>query len=93
MSKEKPNFDNLKQKLEEHYTWPSEYIFKFIFIADNDKLIEIMSLFEPNSVQYEIKASSKGKYSSLSIKKKMISTEEVIEIYEAVGKIDGVMAL
>jgi len=85
-------FAELRKKLENNFTWPSVYFFKFIIPADNKKLAKVQSLFGTEA-QVIIKPSNKGNYLSISAKELMLSVDEVIERYIRASKIKGLMAL
>lgn len=75
--------------LDESYQWPDYYEFKFIVKID-DKLLIIDRL--PG---YHITEtlSKNGNYISVSARKLMTSTDEVLEIYELMSTIKGVISL
>lgn len=86
------HYAELRKKLENNFTWPSVYFFKFIIPADNKKLAKVQSLFGAEA-HVIIKPSNKGNYLSVSAKELMLSVDEVIERYEKASKIKGLMAL
>jgi hypothetical protein len=75
--------------LEESYQWPDYYEFKFIIkVTDKHHVVEKLIGFQI------IETSSKnGNYISISARKLMTSTDEVIAIYELMGQIKGVISL
>lgn len=79
----------LKEYLDQHYAWPALYMFKFI--APADKVAEVEELFPNNEVKR--KASSGGKYISITAKAMMPSADAIIEKYTHAHKIKGVIAL
>ncbi len=83
--------DNSKFKalLDESYQWPDYYEFKFI-IKTEDKALVTTAL--AGFTVHET-PSKQGNYTSISARKLMKSTEEVLEIYQLVGSIKGVMSL
>jgi uncharacterized protein len=87
------DFDNLRERLNDLHTWPSIYLFKFIFLDDAQKTDQILELFDPKVDVMEIKSSSTGKYNALSVQKEVNSAEEIIAVYESVAKIEGVISL
>lgn len=89
---EKDPYAELRNKLENDFSWPSVYLFKFIIPADNQKLAKTQSLFGPEA-EVSIKTSNKGNYISISARELMLSVEEVIKKYESASKIKGLMAL
>lgn len=83
--------DNSKFKalLDESYQWPDFYEFKFIIkTEDKDQVTTALAGFTIHETP-----SKQGNYTSISARKLMKSTEEVLEIYQLVGSIKGVMSL
>lgn len=76
-------------KLDQHHTWPSVYIFKFI--VPIGKEVELKSLF-PLYITTD-KLSTQGNYISVTLQMMMDSSDAVIEVYERVSKIEGLIAL
>lgn len=81
--------DSFREKLNQHYAWPTVYMFKFI--VPSGKETEVKALF-PNQGMTE-KLSANGKYTSVTIQLNMNSAEEVIVIYQQATKIEGLIAL
>ncbi len=75
--------------LDQEHQWPSWYLFKFIVPRGKEDLV--VALFPDGKTS--IKSSSKGNYRSVTSKVMMSSAEEVLEIYEKAGHIEGVLAL
>ncbi|NNC83293.1 MAG: DUF493 family protein [Flavobacteriales bacterium] len=84
--------EDLRQKLEAFHTWPSVYIYKFIFPTDIDKLAELKERF-PEDVEYSLKSSSTGKYTSVTIKEMVLSADVIFQRYEDVSEIEGIISL
>ena len=80
---------SFREKLDQHYSWPSLYIFKFI--VPQEKVAELKALFPEHSVTE--RASSKGTYTSITIQMMMPSSAAVIEIYQRASSIEGLIAL
>lgn len=83
--------DNTKFKalLDESYQWPDYYEFKFIIKTDDKfQIIALLIGFMIHETP-----SKQGNYTSISARKLMKSTEEVLEIYQLIGSITGVMSL
>ncbi len=81
--------NNFRNKLDEHYGWPALYIFKFI--VPSAKEMELKNLF-PMHIPTERK-SAKGNYVSITFQMMMPSSNSVIEVYERVSTIEGLIAL
>jgi putative lipoic acid-binding regulatory protein len=80
---------NFREKLDQHYTWPALYIYKFI--VPKGKEDEVKKLF-PNHTVTE-KLSKQGSYTSVTAQIMTTSSDEVIEIYIAASNIEGIVAL
>ncbi|MCB0473862.1 MAG: DUF493 domain-containing protein [Flavobacteriaceae bacterium] len=86
-------YKKLKESLEETTEFPSKYMFKFIVPADDEKVLQIESVFDHLGAVINTKPSSKGKYKSVTILVNMENADEVIEKYKEVGRIEGVISL
>lgn len=86
------DFEGLREKLAEQ-SFPCVYMFKFIVKTELSKMAKLESLFDANTAEISRKESSKGAYVSLTVKEVMMGVDEIIEVYEKVSKIEGVIAL
>jgi putative lipoic acid-binding regulatory protein len=82
-------FATLRQKIDEQYTWPSLYMFKFI--VPSAQVEEVKALFPRHEIQ--TKPSSKGTYVSVTAKIMANSTDEIIVIYKEAQRIEGIISL
>jgi putative lipoic acid-binding regulatory protein len=83
-------FISFQKKLDQHYVWPSLYMFKFIVPAIKQE--ELRQLF-PLHVTTTEKSSGKGNYVSLTYQMMMPSSESVIAVYKKASVIEGIVAL
>lgn len=81
--------EKFKALLEESYQWPDFYEFKFIIKTDDKSLI--IAKLEGFTIHET--PSKKGNYTSVSARKLMKSTEEVLAVYELMSTIKGVISL
>ncbi|MBO3699851.1 DUF493 domain-containing protein [Roseivirga sp. E12] len=81
--------EEFKKKLDDIHDFPTLYMFKFI--VTEDKKSEVKALFPSSELNY--KPSSKGKYTSVTARVMMQSSDHVIDIYKKAQKIDGIIAL
>ena len=81
--------ESFREKLENHYAWPSLYMFKFI-VPDSQRE-EVKKLFTHHTIQE--KTSKKGNYTSISVEMMMPSSQSVIDIYVQASTIEGLIAL
>lgn len=81
--------NSFRIKLDEHYSWPALYIFKFIVpVGKEDELKNLFPLHTSND-----KLSTQGKYVSITFNMMMPSSDAVIEIYERASTVEGLIAL
>lgn len=79
----------LKLVLDETVSFPSEYLFKFIVpVAEISKILIVLQ-----EMEIEQKASSHGKYISVSGKLMMQKSDDIILIYEQAAAIKGIISL
>lgn len=86
-------YKRLKIQLEENTNWPAVYLYKFIVPANKGNVSKIEQIFAKNKAEISSRDSSKGTYTSISIKVIMDSPDKVIEKYIEVSKIEGVISL
>ncbi|AVI52151.1 DUF493 domain-containing protein [Pukyongia salina] len=86
-------YERLKQQLKDDTSWPSPYLFKFIVPASLEKIAEIEAVFNNLDAVFNTRDSSKGNYTSVSIKVTMDSPDAVVEKYLEVSKVEGVISL
>jgi len=81
--------DSLRQKLDQHYIWPSLYTFKFI--VPREKLEEVKRLFPKH--ESKEKYSKNGNYVSVTVQMMMPGSQEVIDVYSLASGVEGLVAL
>jgi len=81
--------NSFRIKLDQHHSWPSLYIFKFIVPAE--KVEELKNLFPTHSTNEKV--SAKGNYVSVTMQVMLPSSDSVIEIYQLAATIEGLIAL
>ena len=95
MSEENKNFyKNLKQLLDDTSSWPSEYIYKFIYSSKPENIEILRDIFKASNADFKIKTSKNGKYTSVSVKIIAKNPDLIIENYKKVAdKIENVILL
>lgn len=86
-------YKSLKQKLEDNHNFPEDYLFKFIFPNENTKLIELYQIFDQIKYTISTRESKNGKYISASIQAFVLDADQVIDIYQKVSGIEGIVML
>ncbi len=84
--------ERLRARLNEVHEWPSVYMYKMVLEPDQDKITHLLALFPPEAEVLR-KYSSSGRYVSITLKQLVMSAEEVLERYEQVHRLGGVMML
>ncbi len=81
--------DKFKILLDESYSWPDYYKFKFIVPAvKKDELLRLLPKGKPLE-----KDSKKGNYVSITLRVLVNSSDEVLSVYESVSQIKGIISL
>jgi len=80
---------SFREKLDQHYAWPSLYLFKFI--VPTGKEGDVKKLFPLHNTTEKL--SKNGTYTSITIQMMMPSSDAVIDVYEQAAKIEGLIAL
>ncbi|OIO99400.1 MAG: hypothetical protein AUJ98_11285 [Bacteroidetes bacterium CG2_30_33_31] len=86
------DYNNLLFHLVKDFSWPNEYMFKFIVPFDVSSLNELKALFH-SKAKVSHRESKNGKYISLTALQIMENPDEVIEIYLKAEKIKDIIAL
>lgn len=86
-------YKNLQEKLSNDTLWPSNYLFKFIVPTDADKIAKIEGIFDGTDAEISTRESSKGNFTSVSVRVKMKSAEAVIVKYKEVSVVEGIISL
>lgn len=84
-------YDKLRIQLELQ-EWPNVYLFKFIVPNTSKKIARATALFD-DSVDLNLRESSKGTYISVSAKEMMLNVDSIIEKYNRASEIEGLVAL
>ncbi|WP_203295594.1 DUF493 family protein [Luteirhabdus pelagi] len=86
-------YARLREQLEQDTTWPSQYMYKFIVPSELDKIAEVEAAFDGTDALIKTRDSSKGTYTSVSIRVTMDSPDAVIQKYLEVSDIEGIISL
>ena len=78
-----------REKLDDQHSFPGLYIFKFI--VPSDSVNEVEDLWKNGEVIK--KPSSKGKYTSVTIKAQVDNSDEIVDIYQRASNIEGCISL
>jgi hypothetical protein len=78
-----------RELLEDTYQWPDYYEFKFIVKMDDRALV----LDKLSGFTFTETPSKKGNYISVNARKLMKSSQEVLDVYEGMSTIKGIISL
>lgn len=83
------DIQKFRELLDESYNWPDYYEFKFIIkTTDKDQIVSKLEGYLITETP-----SKKGNYISISARKLMQSTDEVLKMYELMSTVKGVISL
>lgn len=82
-------WERFRELLDGQNEWPGPYLFKFI--VPRAGLEDLKEVFGEHPVL--VRASTRGRYVSVTATMEMESSDEVIGIYRAAGQVEGVIAL
>lgn len=86
-------YAKFKERLEDVETFPTEYIYKFIYPSSEETMAHIKSIFKDANPSFDYKASKSRKYTSITVKINAKDADEIIGFYLQVAEIEGVMML
>lgn len=84
--------ERLRARLNEVHEWPSVYMYKMVLGPDEERIKALLAVFPPEAEVLR-RYSASGRYVSLTLKQMVMSAEEVLERYEQVHRLGGVMML
>ncbi len=89
MSQKHDLSDSFRKQLDQEYTWPADYLFKFIVPVEQES--ELLKIFEgfPVATKY----SRNKNYISVTSKLLINSSEEIVKIYKDAYIIKGIISL
>ncbi len=78
-----------RELLDESYQWPDYYEFKFIIkVVDKNQVLDKLPGFQITETP-----SKAGNYISVNARKLMKSTQEVLDVYELMSNVKGIISL
>ena len=82
-------FESFREKLDQHHSWPTLYMFKFIVPKGKEEAVRRLFPLHTTSE----KESKNGNYISFTFQMMMPSGEAVIDVYQKASVIEGLIAL
>lgn len=83
----------LKDELANTSIWPGEYLYKFIVPSDKQKVETVEEAFNNMGAVIKSQKSKTGKYTSISISVRMKDPDQVIQKYQELSTIEGIISL
>ena len=86
-------YERLKVELDMSNTWPAEYLFKFIVPSVDDNVARIEKAFDCMGAVIKTTKSKTGKFTSISVDVEVKDSQEIIDKYQEVATIKGIVSL
>ena len=86
-------YERLRVELNNSNTWPAEYLYKFIVPTTAQNVLEVENAFNNIGAIIKTTSSKTGKFTSISIDVTMKSAEDIIEKYQQLANIKGIVSL
>lgn len=83
----------LKEELYATSDWPSVYLYKFIVPTDTQKIVIVENAFDNMGAVITTHQSKNGKFTSVSVNVMMASPEAVVEKYQELASVEGIISL
>ena len=86
-------YDRLKVELDNSNSWPALYLFKFIVPTTKENIEKVATAFDCMGAVIKTTKSKTGKFTSISIDVQMKNSQEIVEKYQEVSTIEGIVSL
>lgn len=86
-------YERLKVELDNSNTWPAEYLFKFIVPTVDDNVEKVENTFNCMGAVIKTTKSKTAKFTSISVDVTVKNADEIIEKYQEVSTIKGIVSL
>lgn len=86
-------YERLKVELDNSNSWPAEYLFKFIVPTSDENINKVEEAFNCMGAVIKTTKSRTGKFTSISIDLEVKDSQEIIDKYQEVSTIKGIVSL
>ena len=86
-------YERLKVELDNSNTWPAEYLFKFIVPSTEENIKKVEDAFNCMGAVIKTTKSKTGKFTSISVDLLVKDSQEIIDKYQEVSTIEGIVSL
>ncbi|MFT4901279.1 MAG: putative lipoic acid-binding regulatory protein [Lentimonas sp.] len=81
--------ESFRSAIDANYEWPALFTFKFI--VPREQIAQVLAIFEGEPAK--VKESSSGRFTSYTFEMEMNSSLQVVETYQSVAHIPGLISL
>lgn len=86
-------YERLKAELDNANSWPAPYLFKFIVPTSEKNVLKVENAFNCMGAVIKTTKSKTGKFTSVSIDVTANNSQEIIEKYQELSTIEGIVSL
>ncbi|WP_264566865.1 DUF493 domain-containing protein [Flavobacterium sp. N3904] len=86
-------YERLKVELDNSNSWPAEYLFKFIVPTTEENIKKVEEAFDCMGAVIKTTKSKTGKFTSISVDLLVKDSQEIIDKYQEVSTIEGIVSL
>jgi putative lipoic acid-binding regulatory protein len=86
-------YERLKVELDLSNSWPAEYLFKFIVPTSEENINKVEEAFDCMGAVIKTTKSRTGKFTSISVDLLVKDSQEIIDKYQEVSTIKGIVSL
>jgi putative lipoic acid-binding regulatory protein len=86
-------YERLKVELDKSNSWPAEYLFKFIVPSSETNIQKVQDAFNCMGAVIKTTKSKTGKFTSISIDLMVKDSQEIIDKYQELSTIEGIVSL
>jgi putative lipoic acid-binding regulatory protein len=86
-------YERLKVELDNSNSWPAEYLFKFIVPTTEENILKVENAFNCMGAVIKTTKSKTGKFTSISVDLTVKDSQEIIDKYQELSTIEGIVSL
>ena len=86
-------YERLKAELDLSNSWPAEYLFKFIVPTTEENILKVEDAFNCMGAVIKTTKSRTGKFTSISVDLTVKDSQEIIDKYQELSTIEGIVSL
>ncbi|HSD06938.1 DUF493 family protein [Flavobacterium sp.] len=86
-------YERLKAELDKSSSWPAPYLFKFIVPTSEENILKVEDAFNCMGAVIKTTKSKTGKFTSISVDITAKDSQEIIDKYQELSTIEGIVSL